>query len=218
MSRPYPSSKLHDIPHVPGLYAWYYRPRVASWPSVRAQVSRIFDSALPLEARATLRYGVSLTAKMRARMSIGFGELRIDQVLEALGSREEAVVLDFLRREHSAFFTRPLYIGIASDLRTRVYKQHFLDLTALWEEGAGVSRFLRSNPGASVDEVMAQLAVPHSFALEIRVRGIEPRDLMVYIQEVPDLPPEGDADDEQSPRRSLERVLQLLTDPICGRR
>jgi len=92
-------------------------------------------------------------------------------------------------------------------------------LVANWEYDSAVSRFLRATPGASVEMVMSQTGQGHSFALEARVRGVLPRDLMAYAYELPELAGANDGDqDEQSGRRALERLLQLITDPVCGRR
>jgi hypothetical protein len=80
-----------------------------------------------------------------------------------------------------------------------------------------------NTPDASVDDVMKALNMEHSFALEARVRNISPNDLIVYAYPTTDIPldsedSENSEEDKPSLRRNLERVLQILTDPVCGRR
>ncbi len=73
----------------------------------------------------------------------------------------------------------------------------------------------------SLEQLTADLQIKRSFALDARARGIATGDLIVYVypttEFVTAITNDDDAD-EDSMRRSLERVLHLLTDPVCGRR
>ena len=83
------------------------------------------------------------------------------------------------------------------------------------------SLFIAANSQTTVQNVLDRLDIPHSFALEARVRGISSKDLMVSVLETDEMPagigPDTPTSDS-STRRALERLLQLLSDPICGRR
>jgi hypothetical protein len=94
-------------------------------------------------------------------------------------------------------------------------------LTQLWDDSSAVSRFLAANEDVTVQTVMDRLDLSHSFALEARVRGISAKDLMVTVLVTERMPKAIGPDDggsDSSTRRALERLLQLLSDPICGRR
>jgi len=80
---------------------------------------------------------------------------------------------------------------------------------------------MAANDHVTVQAVMDSLDLPHSFALEARVRGISSKDLMVTVLVTEHMPTAIGSDDtgsDSSTRRALERLLQLLSDPICGRR
>jgi hypothetical protein len=143
-------------------------------------------------------------------------------VVDAALSVAPELVFSFLSSETLVLFTRPIYIGIAVDLYERVYVQHYQLMDQLWQDQSDVSRFLSAYPGADVEAVTRQLGVPHSFALEARVRGLPLRDLLVHIWAMESL--SGfDATSTQDtgsgkPREVLEKLLHLLADPVCGRR
>jgi hypothetical protein len=127
-----------------------------------------------------------------------------------------------LNSDQFVYFCRPIYIGIAKNLRDRIYSQHYVSLIDYWDEDHRVGRFLKSHENATVQTVMEMLDLQHSFALEARVMGISPRDLLVSIFPTAQLPdsigPDLETGSESSTRRALERLLQLLADPVCGRR
>jgi hypothetical protein len=121
------------------------------------------------------------------------------------------------------FFTRPIYIGMAKSLRNRLYQDHFKELVTYWEPAHPVSVFLASYTGDQnchvlVDDVMAKFSLPHSFALEARVRGFAARDLRAFYIETSDFEPTGLTEDrERASRRTVERLFQLISLPVCGR-
>ncbi len=131
------------------------------------------------------------------------------------------MVVRFLSDDAFLTFSRPLYIGIAKSLNSRVYSQHYSDLVGYWDDSSEVHRFMSAEPNASVEQLAAALQLKRSFALEARARGIAAGDLIVYAyptaEFVSAISEDGETD-EEGMRRSLERVLHLLSDPICGRR
>ena len=74
-----------------------------------------------------------------------------------------------------------------------------------------ISKYLAGHPNATLEEVLKELNLTHSFAVEARVKEITLRDLVVCVYQIERL----DSPDEL---KKLEHILQLLADPICGRR
>ena len=66
-------------------------------------------------------------------------------------------------------FAKPLYIGISDNLSTRV-RQHYDALTELWDLDGPISKYLDGHPNASVEEVLDQLGLEHSFAISARIK------------------------------------------------
>lgn len=164
---------------------------------------------------------MSLMSVCQAETVFRADKSSLANLLETLGESEKGIISTFLKNEHLNVFTRPLYIGISNNLNQRVFKDHYKELEAHFEESSPVSRFLLSYPDATVQEIMDSLNLKHSFALEARARGINILDLVVYVHEMPETLMDGEDDVETnggSLRRSVECILQLLTDPICGRR
>ena len=117
-------------------------------------------------------------------------------------------------------FCRPIYIGITErPLRTRLYDEHYLALDELWTETSPVSRYLAANDSRTDFDVIAnELGLKHTFALEARVRGIRPRDLLVHVMYMPSSAMDDMVGDGLTePLRDLERLLHLLSFPVCGR-
>lgn len=214
-------SRVAHIPEQPGLYAWYYRPTSIQQETTPATLARFLGGQVSISTEIQQRYGVRIAADMVGETLLGADRQPVaDAIAEAF--REAEPFLNwFFRSAQFAYFCRPMYIGIAKNLYERIYNQHYLSLTEYWEDTSGVSRFLATNGRASIQEVMDRLDLPHSFALEARVRGVSSKDLMVSVLVTEDMPsaigPDTGASDT-STRRALERLLQLLSDPICGRR
>jgi hypothetical protein len=140
----------------------------------------------------------------------------LDDIIKDVLSYSPDFIAEFLKNYMTPAFSKPLYIGIASDLHERVHRQHYLGLCELWELDSSVSKYLSAHPNADVQEVLQDLSLNHSFAIEARVRGFSPRDLMVYVCVTDNMSVKQGEDDSQR-RRALEQMLQLLADPICGR-
>ncbi|WP_244084469.1 hypothetical protein [Desulforhabdus sp. TSK] len=160
-----------------------------------------------------------------SQLSLVFGHKQqgVSDVLNEVIVTSDEFLASFFKSDAVQTFTRPIYIGIAKDLYTRVYDQHYSSLLSMWEDTSPVSKYLSVNADATVQTVMDNLSIPHSFALEARVRQIAPIDLIVHIYPTESLPKDigPDVDDpqcESAARRALETLLQLVADPICGRR
>ncbi len=214
-------SQVANIPDLPGLYAWYYRPASVNRQLTVNTLSRFFSPESSVRTVVTQRYGMQLISKAIGETFLGADEQPVGAAISSAFESAEPFMQWFFRSPQFVQFSRPVYIGIAKNLYSRVYGQHYISLTDYWDDESPVSRFISANDGASVQEVMDSLDLPHSFALEARVRGISSTDLMVSVLPTDDMPAAIGSDNSQSEsttRRSLERFLQLLSDPICGRR
>jgi hypothetical protein len=214
-------SQVANIPDLPGLYAWYYRPATVNRQITVNTLARFFAPETVVKTKITQRYGVQLVSTAIGEVVLGADEQPLSAAITAAFETAEPFMQWFFRSPQFVQFSRPVYIGIAKNLYSRVYGQHYLSLTDYWDDASRVSRFISSNVGASVQDVMNSLDLQHSFALEARVRGISSTDLMVSVLPTDDMPLAIGSDNstsESSTRRSLERFLQLLSDPICGRR
>lgn len=215
-------AQLATVPNAPGLYAWYYRPKVINRAVIATTLGSFLEAPGELSAVLTTRYGVRWAARAAPVATFGQQQLSAAEVVgEALEGAEDFLE-EFFTSSAVLHFTRPLYIGIAKNLYERIYVQHYQSLVELYEPKTAVSRYLNANPNVSAAVALEQLALPHTFALDARVRRLPPRDLMVCVYPVPSPPSalmiDDDATDDPTPRRSLERVLQLVADPVCGRR
>ncbi|NVI09253.1 hypothetical protein [Paraburkholderia youngii] len=214
-------SQVANIPELPGLYAWYYRPAAVNRNVTVKTLARFFSPQTSVRTVVHQRYGMQLSCKATGEILLGSDEQPVSAALTSAFDTAEPFMQWFFRSPQFVQFSRPVYIGIAKNLYDRVYNQHYLALTQYWDDKHRVSRFISANADSSVQDVMDNLDLPHSFALEARVRGITSTDLMVSVLPTDDMPPgigPDSAQSESSARRSLERFLQLLSDPICGRR
>jgi len=216
-------AQFTTIPEKAGLYAWYYRPRVIDPERTARILASVLSSAPEMETRIKLRYNMqwALNASLAPRYGTA-GSSTVEEILASAISRAGDVFRELFQGDVVVHFTRPLYIGIAQNLRTRIFDQHYRQLEEMWREESSVSRFLGRRESAAVQDVIDSLGLPHSFALEARVHGIPVRDLSVQIfpTELPvGIGPDVD-DNSQAPevRRAVEQLLQLMSDPILGRR
>lgn len=218
----YAGRLLTRIPERPGLYAWHYRPRMVNREAILRTLGRFFAPESRVTTSVSHRYGIKLVGSATGEMVFGSDEESVSSAMSEAFDNAEPFLNWFFRSEHFAHFCRPIYIGIAKNLNERVYRQHYVSLTEFWQDDSGVTRYLFANPEATVQQVMDSLVLPHSFALEARVRGIAPTDLTASILETEQMPDtigsDSMASNEPATRRALERLLQLLADPICGRR
>lgn len=218
----YQGTRVTEIPEDPGLYAWYYRPATVSRDTVLRSLTRLLAVEPQITTVVNQRYGIRVISQSLGEIALGAEKQPVPDAVGEAFSRAEPFLEWFFHSAQFANFCRPIYIGIAKNLFERVYNQHYVALIDLWDPGSRVSKYMAANPNASVQQVMDRLGLPHSFALEARVLEISPRDLMVSALVTHKMPasvgPDGEPSSESSTRRALERLLQLLSDPICGRR
>jgi hypothetical protein len=162
-------------------------------------------------------------------MTQGAAYRNVNALVEnSLGAAQD-LILRFVGGGAFPLFARPLYIGIAKRLYTRVFLQHYQQLSDYWEDSSVPSRFLRANANADVGTVMERTGLPHSFALEARICSIAIKDLLVCTYELEDVPSAveeelNESEDQTSLSgetpsiRPLEFLLQMLADPAFGRR
>jgi hypothetical protein len=219
----YQGSQIARIPHQQGLYAWYYKPGVIDEQAISKTLSSFLGTTIEISTSIQMRYGVRLISTSPLNLVCGEQQETASKVLDEAIANADKFFLDFFKSNAVQIFTRPIYIGIAENLHKRVYRQHYLSLTEMWDDNHPVSRHLTAYPQATVESVMKLLSLSHTFALEARVRQIAPRDLVVHIFPTTTLPKDIGPDSDEpkqdtAARRALERLLQLVADPICGRR
>lgn len=217
----YQGTRVANVPERPGLYAWYYRPTTISREIALETFTKFFLPESSITTSVMHRYGVGMKIHGMGEIFVGADELPVEKAISEAFNRAEPFLDWFFRSPQFVHFCRPVYIGIARNLYDRVYNQHLCHLIDLWDDASRVSRYIAANSQATVQDVMDSLALPHSFALEARVRGIPSNNLMVSVLPTDTVPNDDGLDDpseESKTRRALERLLQLLSDPICGRR
>ena len=214
--------RVIDTPDTAGLYAWYYRPIRPTRDGLMATWERLLSNHPTISTRVTQRYGIRYINEGVGSIVIGADERKVSEAIREALDQAPHYFESLLESDQFLQFCRPIYIGIAKSLRERIYNQHYLSLIDYWDEEQRIGRFLKSHPESTVQFVMERLDIPHSFALEARVMGILPRDLSASVFPTPEIPPtigsDSDLSSESSTRRALERLLQLLTEPVCGRR
>jgi hypothetical protein len=203
-------SDIVDTPELPGIYAWYYRPPIFG--NREAEIlGKLITNPSRVKTEIALRYGLMWTTDSDVDVLYGTKRQPADKiVLEAVAGGGD-LVESFFKSLMLPYFAKPLYIGRSENLYQRVYKEHYVSLTELWELDTPVSKYLAGHPDATVKEVIEQLNLPHSFAVEARVKGLRTGDLRVCVCQI-------EISDSQAELRRLEQILQLLADPICGRR
>ena len=219
----YQGPQIASVPTHAGLYAWYYKPLVVDNQTVSRTLSTFLESPGDMSTEIRMRYGVVLEG--RTSLSVAYGAQRQSaaDVLEEAIERAGKFFSEFFKSKTLQLFTRPIYIGVAKNLHQRVYQQHYLTLDEYWGVDNAVNKFLMSFPTSDVQSVINTFDLQHSFAIEARVRGISPRDLTVHVYPTDEFPidigPDSDDPLADTPTRlALERIFQLLADPVCGRR
>lgn len=215
----YQNTSIADIPAKPGLYAWYFRPRTLMTPHTKEIFLKMLGERPRLQASIALRYGKKLTAETECRVRIGSDGSSIEQTICDCFESSSELLTELFSSESFSTFLRPIYIGISKNVFERVYKNHYFSLTEYWDPASSVSKLLNAMPDISVQDAMDRLDIPHSFALEARIFGIRPNELTVSIyQTEAALNFDESSEYDQQEHRAIERLLQLLSDPIFGRR
>ena len=199
-------SEIVETPAQSGIYAWYYRPQ-ASGNNVPDILGQLIKTPFRVKTEIAMRYRVTWTAESEVDVLHGAERQPADRVVANIVTDGGELIKSLLQHAMVPYFATPLYIGISRNLSRRV-KEHYDSLTQLWETDAPVNSYLEQNPHAAVEDVLDQFNLNHSFPLNARVKGIAPNDLVVCVFPVED----------QEKLRDLEQILQILADPICGRR
>lgn len=198
-------SDIVGAPQQPGIYAWYYRPRAFGNREAET-LGKLITIPSSVKTEISLRYRLTWNVDSNANTLYGKDRQPVNKAVLELVADGGDLTKFFIQKFMVPHFAKPLYIGISDNLSTRV-KEHYDSLTELWDLDAPVSKYLTGHPNASVEDVLDQLGLDHSFAISARVKGIAPRDLVVCVCPIQD----------PDKLRDLEQILQILADPICGR-
>jgi len=225
----YQGSETTRIPERRGIYTWYYNPVEPNGPSVSKTLQLLLGQPGKIRTEVEMRYGVKWLSESPIRITQGAAYRNVNALVEESLGAAQSLILKFVSGGAFPLFARPLYIGIAKRLYTRVFLQHYQQLSDYWDDSSVPSRFLRANANADVATIMEKTGLPHSFALEARICNIAIKDLLVCtyeleavssaveaeLNELEDQPPENG---EPPSTRPLEFLLQMLADPAFGRR
>ena len=211
-----PWATLGDAPNEPGLYAWYYRPRLAL-PSVESLIvaveteDGVGTEAASSRVRAFLETQVFTRLRAPPYTAVLSGPLRpsyegrlemrsavSDSLVERLAAdprrlRGIAAAL----ADMAPHFASPLYIGMARRLRDRLaqHKQRILEIVQA-----------QTDLGGRVPET-GEEAADASFAREVVRRGIPYTALCVAVGRTPAAADPVD----------VENVLNRLNHPLFGK-
>jgi hypothetical protein len=204
-------SEIDLAPETSGIYAWYSR-LVVSKADIDAIIKRINEAKLLGEAKARdevedaldrfifspyreAPYQVSLRGQLKPKFSgeVAHEPTRSESLVGRLSENPERfrVISDILKTA-APWFTAPLYIGMAGDLRTRLrqHRNKIIELRDLQGQG-------------SIDDVAEA-----GFANQVVARNFDPTNLFVYIAEV---------NVDKGEYNDLENILNRINYPIFGR-
>lgn len=204
-------AEIDLAPETPGVYAWYSslviskadiedvinRVRIARHESeakARSEIEDALDRFIFSPYRET-PYQVALRGQLKPKFS---GEVlhepgKSDSLVDRLASNPDRfrTVAEVLKSA-APWFTAPLYIGMAINLRTRL-KQHRNKIVEL-----------RDLQGS----VAIDYAAEAGFANQVVARNFDPTNLFVHIAEV---------DVDTGEHNDLENILNRINYPIFGR-
>lgn len=204
-------SEIELAPETPGIYAWYSRLVISkadiegiiksvqiakeeSDAKARTVVEDALDRFIFSPYRET-PYQVSLRGQLKPKFS---GEIlhepsKSDSLIGRLASNPERFrTIAEVLKSAAPWFTAPLYIGMAINLRSRL-KQHRNKIVEL-RDLQGI---------ASIDE-----AAEAGFANQVFARNFDPTNLFVHIAEV---------NVDTGEHNDLENILNRINYPIFGR-
>lgn len=206
-------SEIDQAPEAPGIYAWYARLAI-SQADVEVVVKRITEAKQRGDAHARIEvekaldrfifspyretpYQVSIRGQLKPRYS---GEVihepsKSESLIGRLAENPERfrVVCEVLKTA-APWFTAPLYIGMATNLRNRL-RQHRNKIVEL-----------RDLQG----QVTFDDATDAGFANQVVARNFDPTNLFVHITEVK-------VGVDTSEQNDLENILNRINYPIFGR-
>ena len=202
-----------NAPECPGIYAWYYRPRAfgKDTKSVAEIMGKLITNPAGVRTDITMRYGLIWVVDSDVDVLYSAKREPVNNILSETVIGGGDLIKSFIQKLMIPYFAKPLYIGIdTKNLRRRI-TEHYDLLERLWSPDSDVSKYLAGHRDAPVEEVLKQLNLKHTFAVEARIKEITPRDLVVCVHQIERL-------DNPDELKKLEDILQLLADPICGRR
>ncbi|MGK8171064.1 GIY-YIG nuclease family protein [Pseudomonas aeruginosa] len=204
-------SEIEQAPEGPGVYAWYSKVVIS-----RADIDAVIKSVNvaqqegAAQARAVVEgalnsfifgpyqetpYQVTMRGQLKPKF---IGEVlhepsKSDSLVERLATDPERfrVIADVLRNV-APWFTAPLYIGMAKNLRARL-KQHRNKIVELRDLHGGGGRDIVAEAG---------------FANQVVARNFDPTNLFVHIAEV---------NVDSGEHNDLENILNRINYPIFGR-
>lgn len=201
-------SEIDQAPQVPGVYAWYAKLVIS-----KADVERVISDTKAAQALGVIQsreviedalnkfifgpyhespYQIALRGQLKPRYSgeIQHEPAKSDSLVERLSTDPDRFrLIAEVLRDAAPWFTAPLYIGMAKNLRQRL-RQHRNKIVELRDlHGRD------SNPEAG-------------FANQIVARNFDPTNLFVHIAEV---------NIEGGEHNDLENILNRINYPIFGR-
>lgn len=204
-------SEIDLAPETPGVYAWYSR-LVISKADIDAVINRVREAKQQgeIQARAEVEdaldqfifspyretpYQVALRGQLKPKFS---GEVihepsKSDSLVGRLASNPERFrTVSEVLKTAAPWFTAPLYIGMAINLRSRL-RQHRNKIVELRDlQGHG-----------SIDDIAEA-----GFANQVVARNFDPTNLFVQIAEV---------SVDTGEHNDLENILNRINYPIFGR-
>ena len=206
-------SDIINAPECPGIYAWYYRPRGfgKNIKSVAEIMGKLITNPAGVKTDIIMRYGLMWVVDSDVDVLYSAKREPVNNVLSEAVVGGGDLMESFLQNLMIPYFAKPLYIGIDTKSLRRRIKEHYDLLDRLWNPNSGVSKYLAGHRDATIEDVLKKLNLKHSFAVEARVKEITPRDLVVCVHQIERL-------DNPDELKKLEHILQLLADPICGRK
>lgn len=204
-------SEIDLAPETPGVYAWYSRldiskadidaivkrvneAKLIGDPQARAEVEDALDRFIFSPYRET-PYQVALRGQLKPKFSgeVAHEPTRPESLVGRLAANPERfrTVSDILKTA-APWFTAPLYIGMAINLRSRLkqHKSKIVELRDLQGHGA-------------IDDVAEA-----GFANQVVARNFDPTNLFVHIAEV---------NVDTGEHNDLENILNRINYPIFGR-
>lgn len=201
-------SEIEQAPKAPGLYAWYSQLLISN-ADIEAVIKQIKEKQDKSGARTVVEnaldrlifspyretpYHITLRGQLKPKFS---GEAlheppKPDSLIERLADNPERFrAISYILKYAAPWFTAPLYIGMAINLRDRLI-QHRNKIVELRD---------RDSP---TDNEMTEAG----FANQVVARNFDPTNLFVHITQVTV---------ESSEHNDLENILNRINYPIFGR-
>lgn len=204
-------SEIDLAPETPGVYAWYSS-LVISKADIDAVINRVREAKQHGEAQARAEvenaldqfifspyreapYQVALSGQLKPKFNgeVNHEPRKSETLVNRLASNPERFrTISEVLKTAAPWFTAPLYIGMAGNLRSRL-KQHRNKIVELRD---------LQGPG-SADEV-----IEAGFANQVVARNFDPTNLFVHIAEV---------NVDSGEYNDLENILNRINYPIFGR-